>query len=111
MEKTHAHFNANKKAQDAFPASVRNESDYPIIVHSHLCWDWVWQRPQQFLSRLSSHHPVLFVETLPPDPHLSSPLCRFQVPREFPISRCFGSSFRRGAGETPNLSTANAVVS
>jgi glycosyltransferase involved in cell wall biosynthesis len=36
---------------------------FPIIVHSHLAWDWVWQRPQQFLSRLSSSHRVLFIET------------------------------------------------
>ena len=35
---------------------------YPIIVHSHLTWDWVWQRPQQFLSRFSARHPILFVE-------------------------------------------------
>ena len=35
---------------------------YPIIVHSHLLWDWVWQRPQQFLSRLSKRHRILFVE-------------------------------------------------
>lgn len=35
---------------------------YPIIVHSHLGWDWVWQRPQQFLSRLSKNHRVLFIE-------------------------------------------------
>ena len=41
--------------------SARN-SKYPIIVHSHLRWDWVWQRPQQFLSRLSKLHPILFVE-------------------------------------------------
>jgi glycosyltransferase involved in cell wall biosynthesis len=33
-----------------------------IIVHSHLRWDFVWQRPQQLLSRLSRTHPVLFVE-------------------------------------------------
>ncbi len=37
-------------------------SDFPLIVHSHLSWDWVWQRPQQFHSRLSKTHPVLFVE-------------------------------------------------
>ncbi len=35
---------------------------FPIIVHSHLGWDWVWQRPQQFLSRLSRRHRILFVE-------------------------------------------------
>jgi glycosyltransferase involved in cell wall biosynthesis len=35
----------------------------PIICFCHLGWDWVWQRPQQFLSRFSKNHPVLFVET------------------------------------------------
>ena len=34
----------------------------PIIVHSHLRWDFVWQRPQQILSRLAVDHPVVFVE-------------------------------------------------
>jgi glycosyltransferase involved in cell wall biosynthesis len=36
--------------------------NYPIIVHSHLRWDWVWQRPQQFLSRFAQRHRVLFCE-------------------------------------------------
>lgn len=41
-----------------------NSSDTtPIIALCHLSWDWVWQRPQQFLSRLAKTHPVLFVET------------------------------------------------
>lgn len=34
----------------------------PIIAFCHLGWDGVWQRPQQFLSRLAQTHPVLFVE-------------------------------------------------
>jgi len=34
----------------------------PILVHSHLRWDFVWQRPQQIFSRLAAHHPVLFLE-------------------------------------------------
>lgn len=34
----------------------------PIIAFCHLGWDGVWQRPQQFLSRLAAAHPVLFVE-------------------------------------------------
>src|SRR5438105_14357931 len=38
------------------------EKNYPIIVHCHLRWEGVWQRPQQFLSRLSKHHAILFVE-------------------------------------------------
>lgn len=33
-----------------------------MIAFCHLPWDGVWQRPQQFLSRLASAHPVLFVE-------------------------------------------------
>ena len=37
-------------------------ADAPIIVHSHLRWDFVWQRPQQLLSRLARRNPVLFVE-------------------------------------------------
>ncbi|MEY4246330.1 MAG: hypothetical protein RLZZ245_3915 [Verrucomicrobiota bacterium] len=35
----------------------------PIIAICHLSWDWVWQRPQQFLSRLALTHPLLFVQT------------------------------------------------
>lgn len=37
-------------------------TSYPIIVHCHLQWDFVWQRPQQFHSRLSNKHRILFVE-------------------------------------------------
>ena len=37
-------------------------ASYPIIVHCHLGWDFVWQRPQQFHSRLSGRHRILFVE-------------------------------------------------
>jgi glycosyltransferase involved in cell wall biosynthesis len=36
--------------------------DAPIIVHSHLRWDFVWQRPQQLLSRLALRNEVRFVE-------------------------------------------------
>ncbi len=60
------------------------QESYPIIVHSHLCWDWVWQRPQQFLSRLSRRHPVLFVETIGPDPHLISPSVRLHDAPDHP---------------------------
>src|SRR6185295_5919474 len=27
--------------------------ELPIVVHSHLRWDFVWQRPQQILARLA----------------------------------------------------------
>lgn len=39
-----------------------SDVDAPLIVHSHLRWDFVWQRPQQLLSRYAQHAPVLFVE-------------------------------------------------
>lgn len=44
------------------PFSAAN-SPRPVIAICHLGWDWVWQRPQQFLSRLAKRHPLLFVET------------------------------------------------
>src|SRR5580765_6928170 len=59
------------------PSRVGSSRNHPLIVHCHLCWDWVWQRPQQFVSRLSKGHKVLFVETIAPDPNLASPVARF----------------------------------
>ena len=38
------------------------DSRIGVIVHSHLRWDFVWQRPQQLLSRIAATNPVLFVE-------------------------------------------------
>jgi glycosyltransferase involved in cell wall biosynthesis len=38
------------------------EKAHGILVLSHLRWNFVWQRPQQFLSRFAEQHPVLFVE-------------------------------------------------
>ncbi len=36
--------------------------DFDLIVASHLRWSFVWQRPQQLLSRLACHRQILFVE-------------------------------------------------
>lgn len=57
---------AGRMRASSGPASTapRAFSDgVPIIAFCHLSWDWVWQRPQQFLSRLARRHPLLFVET------------------------------------------------
>src|SRR5262245_56609139 len=35
---------------------------FDLVVASHLRWNFVWQRPQQLLSRLARHHRILFVE-------------------------------------------------
>lgn len=63
---------------------VQAANEFSLIVHSHLCWDWVWQRPQQFLSRLSAKHNILFVETVGPDPQLAAPYARFRTADGFP---------------------------
>ena len=54
------------------------EQSAPIIVHCHLRWDFVWQRPQQIFSRLSKHYPVLFIEE--PLPENSAPLIQVSEP-------------------------------
>jgi len=35
---------------------------FDMVVASHLRWSFVWQRPQQLLSRLAKYHRILFVE-------------------------------------------------
>lgn len=35
---------------------------FDIVVASHLRWNFVWQRPQQLISRLAKTHRILFVE-------------------------------------------------
>ena len=42
--------------------SLAGHTGTPFIVHSHLRWDFVWQRPQQLFSRIARRGPVLFVE-------------------------------------------------
>ena len=57
----HRTFSASRAEK---PQSNRKTGLHPpgILVHSHLRWDFVWQRPQQILSRLAKDHPVLFLE-------------------------------------------------
>lgn len=43
-------------------AAQRGAGHYGIVVFSHLRWGFVWQRPQQFLSRFARRHRILFVE-------------------------------------------------
>jgi UDP-galactopyranose mutase len=42
-------------------------SDQPLVVFSHLRWDFVYQRPQHLLSRLARRRPVFFIEEPMPD--------------------------------------------
>src|SRR3954465_5935199 len=65
-------------------SKVRESEAYSIIVHSHLRWDWVWQRPQQFLSRLSRNHPVLFVEGPSPSDQVHLAQTRLREVSDYP---------------------------
>jgi beta-glucosidase/6-phospho-beta-glucosidase/beta-galactosidase len=49
-------------ARTSATSNTPNSADWGIIVFSHLRWGFVWQRPQQFVSRYARKHPVLFVE-------------------------------------------------
>jgi hypothetical protein len=58
---------AKKKISPRTPAQIEIEDSrktdrYGIVVFSHLRWGFVWQRPQQFLSRFAKKHTVLFIE-------------------------------------------------
>jgi glycosyltransferase involved in cell wall biosynthesis len=53
--------------------TLAGQLDAPFIVHSHLRWDFVWQRPQQLLSRLARRAPVLFVEEPIHDDEVNEP--------------------------------------
>ena len=59
-------------------------TSFPIIVHSHLGWDWVWQRPQQFHSRLSERHRVLFIEGPSPSDRVRSSRLTLREVSDYP---------------------------
>ena len=59
-----------------------------IVAHSHLRWDFVWQRPQQIFSRLARDHQILFVEEPlhePGAPHLRLLQVQPNVIRAIPV--------------------------
>ena len=37
-----------------------SEMDWPLVVYSHLRWDFVYQRPQHVVSRMAGRRRVLF---------------------------------------------------
>jgi glycosyltransferase involved in cell wall biosynthesis len=73
---------SRRSQADALPLS--SSASFPIIVHSHLGWDWVWQRPQQFHSRLSKRHRVLFVEGPVPQPGIDSARASLREVADYP---------------------------
>ncbi len=59
---------------------LATDFDAPIVVQSHLRWDFVWQRPQQLLSRFASSSPILFVEEPVWADDLASPTLELTTP-------------------------------
>jgi len=53
---------ADRTISDRWRRASGPADDFPLIVQSHLRWDFVWQRPQQILSRMARTRRVLFVE-------------------------------------------------
>lgn len=51
----------------------------PLIVFSHLRWDFVYQRPQHLMSRIAHRHRVIFVEEPVQEP-ASAPKLEFRNP-------------------------------
>lgn len=52
----------NHKERRSTMKEKQNAEMFDMVVASHLRWSFVWQRPQQLLSRLAQYHRVLFVE-------------------------------------------------
>jgi glycosyltransferase involved in cell wall biosynthesis len=83
--------------------------DRPLIVQSHLRWDFVWQRPQQILSRLAERRPVLFVEEPiflddAPTPQLDISVPHSNVFRAIPrLPGSLRDDYERGTAETRGL--------
>jgi glycosyltransferase involved in cell wall biosynthesis len=72
------------RPQGANTFQIPSAPQFPIIVHSHLGWDWVWQRPQQFHSRLSKRHRILFVEGPVPEPGLEAARISLREVADYP---------------------------
>ena len=68
LRRQHRAFFAPLNQQKTIMETTTDRPEYGIIVHCHLRWDFVWQRPQHIISRLSQSHPILFLEDAYPLP-------------------------------------------
>lgn len=67
-EKTQSKSSTEKKegtlveqnSQNITPSETKGQ--YDLVVFSHLRWDFVYQRPQHIISRMSNFYKILFVE-------------------------------------------------
>ena len=80
----------------------------PLIVFSHLRWDFVYQRPQQLLSRLAADRQVIFVEE--PMPGAAHPVLeRLQPCKGVEVLRCHITSMEHGFNDQ-NLPAMKALL-
>lgn len=59
-----------------------------LVCISHLRWNFVWQRPQHLLARLSETRPVFFVEEPVARPDLTQPALEVEVWRSANDAQC-----------------------
>ncbi len=88
-------------------------SQADLVCISHLWWDWVWQRPQQLLSRLARHGRVFYAEE--PRIAIGPPGEGFEVSEPWPnlqvgrlVYRGDKATFRRRLDEMLDRSGARA---
>ena len=89
----------------------RTQAD--LVCVSHLWWDWVWQRPQQLMSRLARHSRVFWVEE--PRLGVGPPGEGFELGEPWPnlrvgrlVSRSDEPTFRRRLDEVLDQTIARA---
>jgi glycosyltransferase involved in cell wall biosynthesis len=80
--------------------------DRPIVVHSHLRWDFVWQRPQQILSRLAVRAPVLFIE----EPIFLDDVAEARLDITVPFANVFRAVPRLPGSMRSDMDAATGVV-
>src|SRR5919202_807685 len=59
-----------------------NAAGWDLVCATHLWWDWVWQRPQQLITRMARQHRVLWIEE--PRLAIGPPGDVFEVREEWP---------------------------
>ena len=53
---------STERARSINKISEKSPDECGMVVFSHLRWGFVWQRPQQFVSRFARKHRMLFIE-------------------------------------------------
>jgi glycosyltransferase involved in cell wall biosynthesis len=73
------HFDLTKSTYIHFMDNVaqnnKDNNSFDIVVFSHLRWEFVFQRPQHLITRISKNHKILFVEE-PIGPNDSSAIAK-----------------------------------